>query len=153
VADSHARSVAKAVSWRITGTADTFLISWLITGTAALAGGIAATEVATKVVLFYLHERAWNVVRWGRARADAPQRSVAKAVSWRTLAGVDTFAISWLITGRAAAAGSIAATEVFTKVVLFYLHERGWNLLRRERPALGQQASEVAPAGAARYSG
>ena len=26
---------------------------------------------------------------------------------------------------------------VLIKVVLFYLHERGWNLLRRERPALG----------------
>ena len=137
MADSHARSVAKAVSWRTLGTLDTFAISWLITGTAALAGGIAATEVATKVVLFYLHERAWNRVRWGRGRADAPRRSVAKAASWRTLATLDTFLISWLITGRAATAGGIAATEVLTKVVLFYLHERGWNLLRRERPALG----------------
>ena len=137
MADSHARSLAKAVSWRATGTIDTFLISWLVTGTAALAGGIAATEVATKVVLFYLHERAWNRVRWGRVRADAHRRSVAKAASWRTLATVDTFLISWLITGRAATAGGIAATEVLTKVVLFYLHERGWNLIRRERPALG----------------
>lgn len=128
MADSHARSVAKAISWRATGTVDTFLISWLITGTAALAGGIAATEVVTKVVLFYLHERAWNLVRWGRA--DAPRRSVAKAVSWRTVGTVDTFVISWLITGHAATAGGIAATEVLTKVVLFYLHERGWNLLR-----------------------
>ena len=137
MADSHARSVAKAVSWRTVGTVDTFAISWLITGTAALAGGIAATEVVTKVVLFYLHERAWNLVRWGRGRADAHRRSVAKAASWRSLATVDTFLISWLITGRAATAGGIAATELLTKVVLFYLHERGWNWLRRERPALG----------------
>lgn len=137
--ESHARSVAKAVSWRATGTLDTFLISWLITGTAALAGGIAATEVATKVALFYLHERAWTLVRWGRngGRADGHRRSVAKAASWRTLATVDTFLVSWLITGRAATAGGIAATEVLTKVVLFYLHERGWNLLRWGRPALG----------------
>ena len=69
--------------------------------------------------------------------ADSHARSVAKAVSWRTLGTLDTFAISWLITGRAATAGGIAATEVLTKVVLFYLHERGWNLLRRERSALG----------------
>ena len=137
MADSHARSVAKAVSWRTLGTLDTFAISWLITGTPALAGGIAATEVATKVVLFYLHERTWNLVRWGRGRADAHRRSIAKAVSWRTLATLDTFVISWLITGRAATAGSIAATEVLTKVVLFYLHERGWNLIHWERQALG----------------
>ena len=40
MADSHARSVAKAVSWRTTGTLDTFVISWLITGTADLVAWI-----------------------------------------------------------------------------------------------------------------
>jgi uncharacterized membrane protein len=68
--ESHVRSLAKAVSWRATGTLDTFLISWLVTGQALLAGGIAATEVLTKVVLFYLHERAWSRVRWGRGAAS-----------------------------------------------------------------------------------
>jgi uncharacterized membrane protein len=143
--DSHARSVAKAVSWRAIGTVDTFVISWLITGTAALAGGIAATEVVTKVVLFYLHERAWSLVRWGRSRADASRRSVAKAISWRITGTVDTFVISWLITGRTATAGGIAATEVLTKVALFYLHERGWNLIRWGRSAVDEQALEATP--------
>jgi uncharacterized membrane protein len=61
--------VAKAASWRITGTVDTFILSFLFTGSAKLAGSIAATEVATKLVLFYLHERAWNQVSWGRSAA------------------------------------------------------------------------------------
>ena len=64
--DTPTRSLAKALSWRITGTLDTFIISWIITGTAALAGAIAVTEVITKIVLFWLHERAWNRVSWGR---------------------------------------------------------------------------------------
>ena len=76
MADSHTRSVAKAVSWRATGTIDTFVISWLITGRAATAGGIAATEVLTKVVLFYFHERSWNLIRWGR---PAPGASMPEA--------------------------------------------------------------------------
>jgi uncharacterized membrane protein len=71
MADSHTRSVAKAVSWRVTGTVDTFLISWLSTGHVATAGGIAATEVLTKVVLFYFHERSWNLIRWGRPAPGA----------------------------------------------------------------------------------
>ena len=66
MSEHHRRSLAKAISWRITGTVDTFLISWLITGELALAGGIAATEVVTKIVLYWLHERAWNRVSWGR---------------------------------------------------------------------------------------
>lgn len=69
--ESHSRSIAKAISWRVTGTIDTFLISWLITGHATLAGGIAATEVMTKVVLFYVHERAWTRIGWGRAKQQA----------------------------------------------------------------------------------
>lgn len=72
--ETHKRSVAKAISWRVTGTIDTFLISWFITGHLGLAGGIAGTEVMTKIVLFYLHERAWTRTDWGRkpARSDAP---------------------------------------------------------------------------------
>ena len=66
MSDSSVRSLAKAVSWRITGTIDTFLISWLITGQALLASGIALTEIMTKVGLYWLHERAWTRVKWGR---------------------------------------------------------------------------------------
>jgi len=64
--DSPVRSLAKAISLRVTGTVDTFLISWLITGQALIASGIALTEIITKVFLFWLHERVWNRVKWGR---------------------------------------------------------------------------------------
>jgi hypothetical protein len=49
-------------------------------------------------------------------------RSVLKAVSWRTLGTLDTFAISWLMTGRAAIASSIAGLE--TKIA-WYTSESG----------------------------
>ena len=39
MSDSNVRSLAKAVSWRITGTIDTFIISWIITGEILLASG------------------------------------------------------------------------------------------------------------------
>jgi uncharacterized membrane protein len=64
--DSHVRSIVKAVSWRITGSIDTFILALLFTGSGALAGSIAGTEIVTKIVIYYLHERAWTWVRWGR---------------------------------------------------------------------------------------
>jgi len=64
--DTNTRSLAKAISWRLTGTIDTFIISWLITGELLLASGIALTEIITKVFLFWLHERVWNKIKWGR---------------------------------------------------------------------------------------
>jgi uncharacterized membrane protein len=66
LADSLVRSLAKAVSWRVTGTIDTFIISWLITGQALIASGIAFTEIMTKIALFWFHERAWNKISWGK---------------------------------------------------------------------------------------
>lgn len=64
--ETNIRSLAKAISWRVTGTIDTFLISWLITGEVLLATGIATTEILTKIFLFWLHERAWNKIGWGK---------------------------------------------------------------------------------------
>jgi len=54
-------------------------------------------------------------------------RSVLKALSWRTLGTLDTFAISWFLTGRIDIAGSIAALEIITKIGWYYLHERVWS--------------------------
>ncbi|HZL29839.1 MAG TPA: GTP-binding protein [Pseudolabrys sp.] len=64
--ESHSRSIAKAMSWRATGSIDTFLIGFAITGNATIAGSIAGTEIATKIALYYFHERIWALVPWGR---------------------------------------------------------------------------------------
>jgi uncharacterized membrane protein len=63
--EGHGRSFMKAVSWRTVGTIDTFVISFFVTGKASLAGSIAAVEVVTKIMIYYLHERAWTVIPWG----------------------------------------------------------------------------------------
>lgn len=54
-------------------------------------------------------------------------RSVAKTISWRTLGTLDTIIISYFITGDLTMAASIGSIEVFTKMVLYYFHERAWN--------------------------
>ena len=64
--DTPLRSLTKAISWRITGTIDTFLVSWLVTGQVLIASGIAFTEIMTKIFLFWFHERVWNKITWGR---------------------------------------------------------------------------------------
>jgi uncharacterized membrane protein len=65
-AETHARSVLKAISWRTLGTLDTFAISWLLTGRVEIAGSIAGIEIATKILWYYLHERVWAAIQWGR---------------------------------------------------------------------------------------
>jgi sulfate adenylyltransferase subunit 1 (EFTu-like GTPase family)/uncharacterized membrane protein len=65
-AETHARSVAKAISWRATGSLDTFIIAAVVTGSSTLAGGVALAEVLTKTILYYVHERVWALIPWGR---------------------------------------------------------------------------------------
>ena len=64
------RSFAKAVSWRVLGSIDTFVLGYIFTGSAKAAGGIAATEVATKICLYTAHEQAWGRIKWGHAKPD-----------------------------------------------------------------------------------
>jgi uncharacterized membrane protein len=64
--EGHHRSLAKAITWRLTGSVDTFVISLILTGRLTLAGSIAGTELLTKIALYYFHERVWAVVPWGR---------------------------------------------------------------------------------------
>jgi uncharacterized membrane protein len=68
--NSHLRSWAKAVSWRLVGSADTFLLSLIVTGNTSYAISIASAEAVTKIVLYYVHERIWRRVAWGRMEAD-----------------------------------------------------------------------------------
>ena len=68
--EKHSRSVVKAISWRVLGSVDTFLLSWLFTGSPKAAGAIASTEVITKIVLYYAHERAWSSITWGMSPQD-----------------------------------------------------------------------------------
>jgi uncharacterized membrane protein len=63
--ETHARSIAKAISWRLTGTLDTFVVSYFVTGKPMIAGSIAGAEFVTKIALYYLHERAWGWISFG----------------------------------------------------------------------------------------
>ncbi len=65
--ETHARSLAKAVSWRATGSLDTFIVAFVITRSPKIAVSVALTEVITKVLIYYFHERAWALVPWGKS--------------------------------------------------------------------------------------
>lgn len=56
---SYKRHLLKTITWRIVGTLDTMLLSWIITGSWKWGLAIGGTEVITKMVLYYLHERVW----------------------------------------------------------------------------------------------
>lgn len=60
------RSVAKTISWRLVGTLDTIGISWFLTGKIETALAIGSVELITKMILYFGHERVWNMINFGR---------------------------------------------------------------------------------------
>lgn len=124
----HKRHIAKTVTWRCIGTIDTFLLSWMITGNPLAGAKIGLTEVVTKMVLYYLHENLWFKVKMGVKKNgdDSKKRHLAKTVSWRCVGTIDTMIIAWVITGDPVTGLKIGIAEVFTKMFLYYLHERAW---------------------------
>tara|TARA_A100001201_G_scaffold141356_2_gene136579 strand:- start:445 stop:657 length:213 start_codon:yes stop_codon:yes gene_type:complete len=54
------------------------------------------------------------------------KRSLLKTLSWRTIASLDTFFLTWLVTGNPTAGLTVSALEIVTKMVLYYFHERAW---------------------------
>lgn len=64
--ESNKRSVAKTISWRLTGSGATFLVAFLISGDIGISGAIALIQLTTNTVLYYIHERIWNKIKWER---------------------------------------------------------------------------------------
>ena len=64
--ESHFRSAIKAVSWRFWATVTTMVLVYVFTGTLKVALAIGGLEVVLKMIIYFLHERTWNRIRWGR---------------------------------------------------------------------------------------
>jgi uncharacterized membrane protein len=66
LSDTTHRSLVKTISWRLTGSGATFLISYLIAGNFVVAGTIAFIQLVSNTILYFVHERVWNKIKWGR---------------------------------------------------------------------------------------
>ncbi len=60
------RSILKAVSYRFAGTCFTFTAAYLFTGKFIIAASIGGVEAISKILLYYLHERLWDRIRFGK---------------------------------------------------------------------------------------
>ncbi|MFT5167199.1 MAG: putative membrane protein [Saprospiraceae bacterium] len=78
--ESRLRSILKAVSWRAIATSTTFLLAYFVFSSVECADvleksfTVAGLEVVIKLIIYYLHERAWQM---------APRGSIRKMFSSR----------------------------------------------------------------------
>ena len=142
------RHIAKAITWRIIGSIDTWVIGYVlmrffgleeisteesnINQKAAVAATyIAVLELITKTIFYYFHERIWYGIMWIEKQEI---RHIIKTISWRLVGAVDTILLVYIVyyfyigsvEGAAKLALSMFSVEIITKIVLYYLHERLW---------------------------
>ncbi|MEO6348661.1 MAG: DUF2061 domain-containing protein [Aquaticitalea sp.] len=120
--NSRKRHIAKAITWRIIGTIDTIILSWIISGNPFTGLKIGMAEVVTKMLLYYFHERLWFKIQI----ANSNKRHLLKTITWRILGTMDTMLLAWLITGNPMTGLKIGMTEMVTKMLLYFLHEKVW---------------------------
>jgi len=69
MAESHRRSVVKAASYRVFATGMVFTLAFLYTGEFGSAAKIGLSAAVGKTALYYVWERLWSNIDWGRQPA------------------------------------------------------------------------------------
>jgi len=64
--ETKLRSLVKGISWRLLGTIDTIVVSFLLTRRIRVALSIGCVELFSKIFLYFIHERIWNKIKFGK---------------------------------------------------------------------------------------
>jgi len=68
VVETNARSIAKAISYRVLGSSSTAAIVFLFSHKLSLSLGVGLIDSVVKIAMYFLHERIWNYINFGRAK-------------------------------------------------------------------------------------
>ena len=66
--ETQIRSIVKAITWRAGGSIVTVTVAYAVTRKAELAATIGIADTILKLAAFYLHERLWLKIRFGKQR-------------------------------------------------------------------------------------
>ena len=78
--EGQIRSVLKSISFRIIATVTTITLVYLLTDKWSVAMGIGILEFTSKLALYYIHERVWNRINFGRKFPITTNKIIQKPV-------------------------------------------------------------------------
>ncbi len=75
--DSHSRSIAKAISYRVLGSIGTGIVVMLLSnGNWKLSAEAGVFDALIKIGLYFVHERVWSFIKFGTKPAPAPEYEI-----------------------------------------------------------------------------
>ena len=66
MSETLTRTTVKTIAYRLLGSGLTFIIAFIFTGEFVVSASISVTEFVLKPAMYWIHERVWNRVKWGR---------------------------------------------------------------------------------------
>ena len=66
--ETHSRSIAKAISYRVLGSASTVVIFYILSRNVSLSLGAGLLDTIVKIGMYFIHERIWNHIDYGRPK-------------------------------------------------------------------------------------
>jgi uncharacterized membrane protein len=76
--EAHTRTIVKAISWRALATLTTMTIVFLFTKRIMLSLGVGLAEIIAKITFYYLHERVWDKISWGKSKHPLSKLAVKR---------------------------------------------------------------------------
>jgi len=64
--ETNTRSIVKTISWRILATITTMSLVYIFIGDMTIAISVGGIEVFLKMFIYFVHERAWDKIKFGR---------------------------------------------------------------------------------------
>lgn len=64
--ETKIRTTIRLLVWRVIAFIITIVTSLILTGSVQKAFEIGVADIITKLIIHYIYERGWNVVKWGR---------------------------------------------------------------------------------------
>jgi uncharacterized membrane protein len=131
--EKHPRSFVKVITWRILLTLSHFINGLIVSGSWIIGLKIAGWSALLNSILYWLHERAWNLLQWNKKYKDnflfldGQPRTITKMISWRIIVNFSNFLVPYFVTGSLGKAATFFTIAVVINMMLFYLHERCWN--------------------------
>lgn len=148
--ENHPRTVVKVISWRVLLTISHIVNGFLATGSLLVGLKIAGLAAVINSVLFWAHERAWNIAQWNRKQQDGSvfvegqPRTLSKIITWRVLITASNFVIPYLMTGSWGSAAIFAGMATVVNMLLFWGHERVWNKITWGKQSKQDDLNELA---------
>jgi uncharacterized membrane protein len=131
------QAVAKTITFRIIVTTLDFTSNYLVIGELNTAAGLSAFNLVAGPVLYLGHETAWNylgppetddvAVRVQLAPGLRASRALAKTITFRTIATIFDFTVTYVVVRDVATAAGLSAFGFFIGPFVYFAHERVWD--------------------------